>query len=152
MSEEIVLLTKEHIYMIHQEAIAEFGGDPSYRDDTDARIESILGQQYPVFGYDKYPTVLEKAAALMFFFTKGHCFIDGNKRVGANSAIVFLMLNGYVDMLDDDKGYYITMKIAEAKLTELQRDSFIVGIAAWLERYFAPIPRYKVPQLKRYRR
>jgi death-on-curing protein len=51
----------------------------------------------------------------MYFFTKGHCFVDGNKRLGVQSAIIFLMLNGYEDYLDDDEGYKKTMEIAALK-------------------------------------
>lgn len=54
------MLTKEHIYAIHSEAINEFGGDTGTYDYTDSKIENILTQQYSCFGYDKYETVLKK--------------------------------------------------------------------------------------------
>jgi death on curing protein len=34
------------------------------------------------------------AAAYLFHLTKNHPFVDGNKRVGAAAAVVFLYLNG----------------------------------------------------------
>ena len=53
-------LSKEHIYMIHEATIPEFGGNPGFYDYTDRRIESILSLQYPVFGYNKYPDLFPK--------------------------------------------------------------------------------------------
>lgn len=46
------------------------------------------------FGVDPYPTVLEKAAALLHSLTTSHPFTDGNKRVAFAAADVFLKLNG----------------------------------------------------------
>lgn len=133
---KIQCLSKEHIYLIHEEAIKQFGGDYGYYDYTDGRIESIIALQYPIFGHDKYPGSYSKAAMLMYFFTKGHCFVDGNKRVGAQSAIVFLDINGYDDLLDDDEGYLKTMEIAEIKLLEKDRDQYILHLSRWLSKRF----------------
>ena len=133
---DIVYLSKEHIYMIHEESITLFGGEPGYYDYTDGRIDSILSLQYPIFGHDKYPSIFQKAAMLQFFFTKGHCFIDGNKRVGIQSAIVFLTVNGFIDNLDDDVGYMKTMEVATSKISEADRDAYIDELAQWLSEYF----------------
>ncbi|PKM43580.1 MAG: hypothetical protein CVV03_08430 [Firmicutes bacterium HGW-Firmicutes-8] len=42
MSKEFFHLTKEHIYIIHEQSIKCFGGDPGYYDYTEGRIEGIL--------------------------------------------------------------------------------------------------------------
>ena len=133
---EILHLSKEHIYMIHEATIRTFGGNSGYYDYTDHRIDSILSLQYPVFGFDKYPTIFQKAAMLMYFFTKGHCFVDGNKRVGIQSAIVFLDINGYEDYLDDDEGFDKTMEIAASNISEDERDNYIKNLADWLSQRF----------------
>ncbi|WP_205718613.1 type II toxin-antitoxin system death-on-curing family toxin [Actinomadura sp. WMMA1423] len=46
------------------------------------------------FGVDPYPTLFEKAAALLHSLTTSHPFTDGNKRVGFAASDVFLKLNG----------------------------------------------------------
>jgi death-on-curing protein len=46
------------------------------------------------FGVDPYPTLLEKAAALLHSLTTSHPFTDGNKRVAFAATDVFLKLNG----------------------------------------------------------
>lgn len=131
-----IFLIKKQIYLIHQKALRDFGGDNGCYDNTDGKIESILSQLFSYFGYEKYPSIYEKAAALLYFFTKGHCFIDANKRVGIDSAIVFLSINGYIDNLDDDDGYNKTMEIASIHLSEIERDNYIKDLATWLRKNF----------------
>jgi death on curing protein len=38
---------------------------------------------------------MEMAGAYLFHIVKNHPFVDGNKRVGAVAAFIFLRLNGY---------------------------------------------------------
>ncbi len=132
---EIQHLLRNHIELIHNYTIKEFGGDLGYYDYTIDKIESVLEQQYPHFGYDKYPTIFLKAM-LMYFFVNSHCFVDGNKRVGIQSAIVLLGINGYEDNLDDEEGYNKTIEIATIKLSETERDKYIEDLAIWLSERF----------------
>ncbi|MEU8120140.1 type II toxin-antitoxin system death-on-curing family toxin [Spirillospora sp. NPDC049024] len=46
------------------------------------------------FGVDPYPSLLEKAAALLHSLTTSHPFTDRNKRVAFAATDVFLKLNG----------------------------------------------------------
>jgi hypothetical protein len=39
--------------------------------------------------------IYQMASAYLFHIVKSHPFIDGNKRVGAVAALIFLALNGY---------------------------------------------------------
>lgn len=135
----MLFLTREHIKIIHSQTIEMFGGNPGYYENTYDKIDSIIAQQYPLFGYDKYPTIFEKAAMLMYFFVKGHCFVDGNKRVGVQSAIVFLSVNGYEDNLDDDEGYEKTIEVASLDVSEVNRDAYIKELAFWLSERFIKI-------------
>jgi death-on-curing protein len=47
-----------------------------------------------VFGQDAYPTVHEKAAALLDAVVRHHALVDGNKRLGWAATVVFYDLNG----------------------------------------------------------
>ncbi len=129
-------LTKEHIYYIHNDTLQKFGGENGYYINTNNMIKSILAQQYTYFGYDKYPTISNKAAMLMYFFVKGHCFVDGNKRVAITSAALFLKQNGCNDYLNDKVGYNKTIEIAESKIPETFRDKYIEDLSNWLKIYF----------------
>ncbi|PYG84258.1 death-on-curing protein [Ruminiclostridium sufflavum DSM 19573] len=132
----IVYLTSEHVFFIYNDALNNFGGEIGLYIDTSDKIESILSQQLPIFGYDKYPSVFQKAAMLLYFFVKSHCFVDGNKRVAIQSAIVFLCLNGYEDCLDDLEGYTMTIEVALSNILENERDEYINYIANWLSKRF----------------
>lgn len=124
---EIQCLTSEHIYLIHEDQIQKYGGQNGHFNFTNDRVESILAQQYPYFGVEKYPGIFQKAAMLMYFFTKGHYFFDGNKRLGVQS---------YEDYIYDDEGYKKTMEIAALELPELKRDLYINHLAEWLAMRF----------------
>jgi len=54
----------------------------------------------------------EKATEYMYCFTIGHCFVDGNKRVGYLTASTFLNLNGYEFILSDKELYNMSMSIS----------------------------------------
>ena len=40
-----------------------------------------------------YPSMEEKAAHLLYFLVKNHCFVDGNKRIAAALFLWFLQKN-----------------------------------------------------------
>jgi death-on-curing protein len=41
------------------------------------------------------------AGAYLFHLCQNHAFIDGNKRVGANTAITFLLMNSWEPTFDE---------------------------------------------------
>lgn len=114
--DSVKLLCVYDILEIHKEAIEIFGGSFGYFRDTESKIKSIFDQQYPHFGYDKYPTPFKKAAMLWYFLTKNHCFVDGNKRVGFYAAAILLKINGYIDRVDDDEAYDKAIQITCSQL------------------------------------
>ena len=90
---EPLFLGLEEALAIHQDQIERYGGRPGIRDM--GLLQSALampragsGGQY--FHADLY----EMAAAYLFHIVKNHPFVDGNKRVGAMAAFIFLELNG----------------------------------------------------------
>ncbi len=61
-----------------------------------ALLEAAAGRpQQSVFGADAYPTVQEKAAALLHSIARNHPFADGNKRTATIAAIFMLAVNGW---------------------------------------------------------
>lgn len=58
-------------------------------------VESLLLAPFQsAGGQDIYPSVVEKAAALLYLFVKRHPFEDGNKRTGSALFLAFLAKNG----------------------------------------------------------
>jgi len=48
-----------------------------------------------------YPTIEEKAAMLLYFITKNHSFVDGNKRIAAACFLLFLEKNELLYLYDE---------------------------------------------------
>ena len=82
-------LTLAQVLRIHQDQIDRYGGDASVRDA--ALLQSALAMPQAGFGdqwLHKFPH--EMAAAYLFHLVQNHPFVDGNKRTGLASAIMFL--------------------------------------------------------------
>jgi death-on-curing protein len=87
--------------------VTELGAGP-------VRDVGLLGSaagrpQTTVFGSDAYPSVPEKAAALLHSITNNHALVDGNKRLAWLAAVVFLDLNGWDVALGDDEAFALVM-------------------------------------------
>ena len=62
--------------------------------EKDGSFRGSIGNIYQSFGgQDVYPTLEEKAANLLYFLTKNHSFLDGNKRIAATLFLHFLNQN-----------------------------------------------------------
>lgn len=89
----MIRLSKHQILLIHNQLIAETGGSSGLRDE--GMLDSALNSPFQTFcGEDVYPSLQQKAARLCFGLVKNHPFVDGNKRIGAHTMLVFLALNG----------------------------------------------------------
>lgn len=90
----VQFLTLAEALEIHQDQIARYGGHTGTRDLN--LLKSALAMPMATFGENFLHTdIFEMAAAYLFHIVKNHPFIDGNERVGAVTAIVFLALNGF---------------------------------------------------------
>ena len=67
-------------------------------------LESALAQPQTIFGgVFLHSDLFEMAAAYFFHIIQNHPFIDGNKRVGAVTAIVFLEINNKAVIMANDE-------------------------------------------------
>ena len=88
-----VFLTLDMILAIHADQIERYGGSDGLRDR--GALESALAMpQAGIAGQYFHSDLFEMAAAYLFHVVKNHPFVDGNKRIGAMAAFVFLKLNG----------------------------------------------------------
>src|SRR6266852_7180338 len=104
-------LTLEEVIEIQADQIERYGGSPGLRDagllqSAFAMPESGFGEHY------LHTHLFEMAAAYLFHIVQNHPFIDGNKRVGALAALVFLQLND-----------------CEVKLTNPELESLVLSVA-----------------------
>ena len=71
-------------------------GDESdlFGKEKDDSFKGSIGNIYQSFdGHDVYESLEEKAANLLYFITKNHSFLDGNKRIAATVFLYFLDKN-----------------------------------------------------------
>lgn len=91
----------EEIISFHELVIERHGGRAGVLPESYGKAESVIAQQY--YAELRYKTAESKAAYLIYLITKGHIFIDGNKRTGILSGMVFLNINGFkIDTKHED--------------------------------------------------
>ena len=115
MKSEPLFLTFAEIIEIHDYQIAHFSGSAGLRDLE--MLKSAIGMPSATFGGEYlHPSIIEMAAAYLYHLVENHPFVDGNKRVGAMAALVFLDLNGY-DFDASDKDFTdMVLKVASGKM------------------------------------
>lgn len=93
--------------------------------EKDRSFQSSIGAIYQTFGgADLYPTVEQKAAHLLYFVTKNHSFVDGNKRIAAALFVCFLKKAGILlrkdgrRRIDNNALVALTLMIAASKPSE----------------------------------
>ena len=92
MDSEILFLTIDEVLESYTFQIETYGGDCGVRDV--GLLESAVAQPQASFGGEYlHAFPLEMAAAYLYHLVMNHPFVDGNKRVGLETALVFLMIN-----------------------------------------------------------
>ena len=90
---KVEFLTVEDVVAIHRDQIERYSGSVGVRDL--GLLESAVAMARAGAGEQTFhEDLFEMAAAYLFHIVCNHPFVDGNKRVGAMSALVFLVLNG----------------------------------------------------------
>ncbi len=121
---EIVFLSFAEVIEIHQDQIHRYGGESGLRDME--LLKSALGMPSATFGGQFLHTdIYEMAAAYLFHLVQNHPFVDGNKRVGAVSALVFLLLNGYEFVAPEDEFAEIVLSVARGEIDKADVAIFI---------------------------
>lgn len=81
-----------------------------------AMLESAVARpQASAFASDAYPTITDKASALLHSLILNHPFVDGNKRTGIISMIEFLSRNNYSVIWEKEEALEFIIEVAEGK-------------------------------------
>ncbi|QBI18482.1 type II toxin-antitoxin system death-on-curing family toxin [Egibacter rhizosphaerae] len=72
------------------------------------------------FGEDAYPTLHEKAAALLHSSVRNHALVDGNKRLGLASVIALYGMNGVRLTFTNDEAYDLVIAVAAGELDDVR--------------------------------
>lgn len=108
-------LSVEQLLQIHEAQIEKFGGSAGLRDR--GGLESAAARPAMTFGgEDLYPDLAAKAGALMHSLVMNHPFVDGNKRVGAAAAELFVLLNESRLDASDQELEEITLAVARGEM------------------------------------
>ena len=107
------------------------GSEPEIRDV--GLLESALARpRASAFGEPAYPSIHQKAAALLHSLARNHALVDGNKRLALAATITLYGMNGTRLTLTNDQAYELVIDVASGTLDDVPR------IAAVLEASTAP--------------
>ena len=102
-------------------------------------LEGLLGNIEQTFGGESlYPSVEQRAAALLYFVIKDHPFIDGNKRIGSLLFVHYLEKNDRLSRPDGSQRFdanalvATALLVAESDPSEAQKDVVVRLILAML--------------------
>jgi death on curing protein len=88
----VVFPTLDEVLRLQRIQIDQFGGSHGLRDP--GLLESALAQPEAMFGgHYAHDGLAAMAGAYLFHIAKNHAFVDGNKRIAAATALLFLGLN-----------------------------------------------------------
>jgi death-on-curing protein len=119
-------LSLETIIALHSELIIQTGGLDGVRDAN--MLDASINSPFHTFGGQYvYPTIQSMAAHLAFSLIKNHPFIDGNKRIGILSMLVFLEVNGLSITCSDDELITLGLGLADSSIDESKLVDWIIS-------------------------
>ena len=120
----IQFLTFSDIIEIHEYQIENFGGAAGVRDIN--LLKSAIGMPESSFGgVFLHPTIYEMAAAYLYHLVENHPFVDGNKRVGAMAALIFLDINNIDFDAPEELLTEMVLKVASGKMLKAEITLFL---------------------------
>jgi death on curing protein len=118
-----VWVLRETVLALHEQLLAEFGGPPGLRDEGLLSSAMVRPENLHTYGT---PSRFDLAASYAFGLVKNHPFVDGNKRIGFATAVLFLELNGVRFEAPEVDAVVQTLALAAGDLDE-------TSYAAWME-------------------
>ena len=117
---------KISILIIQKKLIERYGGIHGLRDE--GALESAIIAAQNRYNYET-EELSALAATYAFHLSQAHAFLDGNKRIAAAVAGVFLEINGAWLDASQDEIIELFLKIASSKLSREQVEE---KFAEWL--------------------
>ena len=119
-------LSLETVASMHSELIAQSGGLDGVRDAN--MLDASINSPSHTFGGEYlYPTLQAMAAHLAFSLIKNHPFLDGNKRIGILSMMVFLDINGLPVTCTNDELISLGIGLADSSIAEPELIDWIIS-------------------------
>jgi death on curing protein len=109
-----LFLSLAEVLEMHKQQIDRYGGSSGTRDS--GGLESALATPQATFGGEfLHRSIPAMAAAYLFHICQNHPFVDGNKRVGANAAITFLLMNDWEPDFEPDDLADLVLSVASGR-------------------------------------
>jgi death on curing protein len=103
--------TLVQIIDLHRQSILKFGGEGGIMNSEGLKSFNQSMMNALVFGRKN---IIEMAAWIMVNLIQNHYFVDGNKRVGLGTTLIFLKANGCQWFIPNrDYFYNLTVEIAK---------------------------------------
>ncbi len=115
MKKEPVWVLKSVVLAMHDEQLAEHGGQPGIRDE--GLLDSALARPEQLLSYGQ-PDLFDLAAAYVHGILRNHPFLDGNKRTAFLTGYVFLARNGKLLNAPEAEATQVTLNLTTRKITE----------------------------------
>lgn len=116
-------LTLDDVMELHAGQIATYGGGDGLRSAE--LLQSAIAQPEATFGGQfLHRDDFEMAAAYLFHLVQNHPFIDGNKRIGLEAALVFLEINGTSVNADAEHLVELVLGVAQGQIGKPQIAEF----------------------------
>jgi death-on-curing protein len=113
------------LHLIHAQQIERFGGSPGVLDR--GVVESALNRPINRWHYGGPEVDLaDLAAAYLYGFGQSQGFVDGNKRIGVASALVFLAVHGKRLHVPGEELYRVAIAVADDAVRMPEE-----AVAAW---------------------
>ena len=110
------MISLQEVLQLHENSIRDYGGSSGIRDMN--MLESALARPFQSFGNTEfYPTIFEKAAALLESIIKNHPFVDGNKRTGFLAVFALLYRNKFELLATKEAAYDFIINVASSQIT-----------------------------------
>jgi death-on-curing protein len=117
----LLFLNKDEVLELQRRLIEGFGGTHGLRDE--GALESALAAAENRSYYEKADLAI-CAATYAYHLTQAHAFIDGNKRIGAAAAEVFLELNGAQLQATNEEIVETFLRIAAGEISRDETELF----------------------------
>lgn len=122
---DVTFLSVEDVLHIHENTLQHEGGARGLRDQ--GLLDSAVAMPQQRFGGELlHEDLASMAAAYLFHLAQNHPFEDGNKRVAALAALVFLQSNGVESLPEPDALENATLAVAAGKLPKPE-------LTAWMK-------------------
>lgn len=128
MHDEPEWLSFERLLKLHSIQIDRFGGVGGVKDR--GLVESALANPRNLFLYEGVHDLLALAVRLCFAIAKNHGFNDGNKRAAFAGMVVFMELNGFTVVANDDT--FLGRLLEGLVDGSISEDEFADDLSPWI--------------------